>query len=75
MGLILYPPHLQPSPRYHQHGLVGWNVGSINTCYAKDKVHGVTLAGGLVGYHTAVIIGQNYAAAVSGTINLGWLVG
>jgi hypothetical protein len=59
-------------------GLCGYNIGSINSCYATGNVSGsdYTLGiGGLCGINTATIINCFATGDITGHINLGGLCG
>ncbi len=56
-------------------GLIGYNLGTINNCFATGNISSPFLAGGLVGINEGEISNCFATAGVSGTIMLGGLVG
>ena len=56
-------------------GLVGWNSGTIENCYATGNVTGIGYTGGLVGWNSGTIRNCYATAEVTGTGYTGGLVG
>jgi hypothetical protein len=57
-------------------GLVGWNEGSLTSCYATGSVSGDSTVGGLVGSNYLGTLTSCYATcSVTGTNDVGGLVG
>jgi hypothetical protein len=64
------------SGQWHVGGVVGFNGGTLEHCYARVAVAGSFCVGGLVGYHYRGAIRQGYAAgAVTGGSEVGGLLG
>ena len=56
-------------------GLVGWNEGTVDGCYATGSVTGNSLVGGLVGVNGGKVSGSHAAGAASGGGSVGGLAG
>lgn len=56
-------------------GLVGYNYGTINKCFASGKVMGEKKIGGLIGYNLGTVNNCNTSGQVSGDRYQGGIVG
>ena len=56
-------------------GIVGWNEGDMDGCYATGSVVGIESVGGLVGDNSADLVGCYAACLVGGNGFIGGLVG
>ncbi len=56
-------------------GLVGWNYGTVTSCYATGAVTGAAYVGGLVGHNTRTVTSCYATGTVTGNSYVGGLVG
>lgn len=56
-------------------GLIGWNQGSITSCYATGAVNGNNEVGGLAGWSAGAIVSCHAEAVVYGNAYIGGLAG